>query len=110
MPERALPYRPHNHQACVAQALSDAHAICRDENARLTPIRERVLELIWQSHKPLGAYDILAKLSSDGHNAAPPRSTGPWTFCFNMDWFTGLPRSTPSSAVPMPVNIIAVLF
>ena len=72
MPERALPYRPHNHQACVAQALSDAHAICRDENARLTPIRERVLELIWQSHKPLGAYDILAKLSSDGHNAAPP--------------------------------------
>ncbi|MCK5886619.1 MAG: transcriptional repressor, partial [Alcanivorax sp.] len=72
MPERALPYRPHNHQACVAQALSDAHAICRDENARLTPIRERVLELIWQSHKPLGAYDILAKLSSDGHNAALP--------------------------------------
>lgn len=61
MPERALPYRPHNHKNCVAQALSDARTICQDENARLTPIRERVLELIWQSHKPLGAYDILGR-------------------------------------------------
>ncbi|MBJ6136460.1 Fur family transcriptional regulator [Marinobacter litoralis] len=72
MPERALPYRPHNHQACVSQALTDAQAICREQNARLTPIRERVLELIWQSHKPLGAYDILAQLGAEGHNAAPP--------------------------------------
>lgn len=72
MPERALPYRPHNHEACVSQALTDARAICRQQNARLTPIRERVLELIWQSHKPLGAYDILAMLGTEGHNAAPP--------------------------------------
>ncbi|KPQ26954.1 MAG: Fur family transcriptional regulator, zinc uptake regulator [Marinobacter excellens HL-55] len=72
MPERALPYRPHNHQACVSHALADARAICRKLNARLTPIRERVLELIWQSHKPLGAYDILAVLGNEGHNAAPP--------------------------------------
>ena len=72
MPERALPYRPHNHDACVSQALADARAICREQNARLTAIRERVLELIWQSHKPLGAYDILGQLGSEGHNAAPP--------------------------------------
>ncbi|QBM18763.1 zinc uptake regulation protein [Marinobacter sp. JH2] len=72
MPERALPYRPHNHQACVSQALTDAQEICRQQNARLTPIRERVLELIWQSHKPLGAYDILAQLGAEGHKAAPP--------------------------------------
>ncbi len=72
MPERALPYRPHNHDACVSRALADARAICRQQNARLTTIRERVLELIWQSHKPLGAYDILAELSTEGHSAAPP--------------------------------------
>lgn len=72
MPESALPYRPHNHQHCVSQALADATAICRQQNARLTPIRERVLELIWQSHKPLGAYDILGMLGAEGHNAAPP--------------------------------------
>src|SRR5690554_7748809 len=72
MPERALPYRPHNHDACVSHALADARTICRQQNARLTAIRERVLELIWQSHKPLGAYDILARLGEEGHNAAPP--------------------------------------
>ena len=72
MPDSALPYRPHNHAACVAQALSDARDICQRHNARLTPTRERVLELIWQSHKPLGAYDVLAVLAEDGHNAAPP--------------------------------------
>jgi len=40
---------------------------------RLTALRKRVLELVWQSHKPLGAYDILAVLSEqDGRRAAPP--------------------------------------
>ena len=36
-------------------------------------MRKRVLELVWASHKPLGAYDILAVLSEiDGRRAAPP--------------------------------------
>jgi len=38
---------------------------------RLTALRKRVLELVWQSHRPLGAYDILAVLSEqDGRRAA----------------------------------------
>jgi Fur family zinc uptake transcriptional regulator len=72
MPTSPLPYRPHNHSACVDDALSEARRICRDYNVRLTPTRERVLELIWQSHKPLGAYDLLSLLAEDGYNAAPP--------------------------------------
>ncbi len=40
---------------------------------RLTALRRRVLELVWQSHKPMGAYDILSVLSDqDGRKAAPP--------------------------------------
>lgn len=72
MPDSALPYRPHNHDACVREALADARAICQSRNARLTPVRQRVLELIWESHKPLGAYDLLGVLAKEGHNAAPP--------------------------------------
>lgn len=72
MSANAIPYRPHNHDACVSDALADARAICQSRNARLTPVRERVLNLIWQSHRPLGAYDLLAILASEGHNAAPP--------------------------------------
>lgn len=30
---------------------------------RLTPLREQVLQLVWQSHKPLGAYAILDLLA-----------------------------------------------
>jgi Fur family zinc uptake transcriptional regulator len=46
---------------------------CARQGLRLTALRRRVLELVWQSHKPLGAYDILAVLSEqDGRRAAPP--------------------------------------
>ena len=67
-----LPYRQHDHAHCVEHALADARDICKRSGARLTPIRERVLQLIWQSHQPLGAYELLAALSQDGHQAAPP--------------------------------------
>lgn len=64
---------PHDHQLCVHQALVEAEAVCRRQGTRLTELRRRVLELVWQSHKPLGAYDILATLSEqDGRRAAPP--------------------------------------
>lgn len=72
MSANALPYRPHNHAACVRDALTEARALCQSRNARLTPVRLRALELIWESHKPLGAYDLLGLLVQEGHNAAPP--------------------------------------
>lgn len=67
-----LPYRQHDHNDCVNDAIDKARAICKRSGARLTPIRERVLELVWQSHRPLGAYDVLAALAREGRSAAPP--------------------------------------
>lgn len=64
---------PHDHTHCVSQALTGADALCLRQGVRLTALRRRVLELVWQSHKPLGAYDILATLTEqDGRRAAPP--------------------------------------
>ncbi len=64
---------PHNHQHCIDGALLTAQQQCAANGVRLTPLRERVLELVWQNHKPLGAYDILARLSQeDGRKSAPP--------------------------------------
>ncbi len=64
---------PHDHTRCVSGALAEAEALCARSGVRLTALRKRVLELVWQSHKPLGAYDILAVLSEeDGRRAAPP--------------------------------------
>ena len=38
----------------------------------LHAIRVTVLTLVWDSHKPIGAYDILDKLGGEGKAAAPP--------------------------------------
>ncbi len=55
-------YHLHNHQKCVNAALTQARERCTKANARLTPIREAVLSLIWHSHKPMGAYQIVEQL------------------------------------------------
>ncbi|MBA1234168.1 zinc uptake transcriptional repressor Zur [Stutzerimonas nitrititolerans] len=73
MSKTPLAYTPHDHDHCVSSALAEADTLCARQGVRLTTLRKRVLELVWQSHKPLGAYDILAVLSEqDGRRAAPP--------------------------------------
>ena len=67
-----FPAAEHDHNHCLEQALEAAETICRERGLRLTAIRRRVLELIWNSHRPVGAYDILDALSKDGKRAAPP--------------------------------------
>src|SRR5215212_11002004 len=52
------------HQVARApDALVRAEALCRAKGVRLTPIRRRVLEALYATHRPLGAYDIAAALS-----------------------------------------------
>src|SRR3546814_13619005 len=73
MSKTPLACTPHDHDHCVSHALAEADSLCARQGVRLTALRKRVLELVWQSHKPLGAYDILAQLTEqDGRRAAPP--------------------------------------
>jgi len=62
----------HRHNQCIKNALEKAERVCSDKSLRLTPIRRKVLELIWQSHKPIKAYDLLNQLSSNEHIEKPP--------------------------------------
>jgi len=71
-PAGRFPPPQHDHGNCVAQALQAAEGLCRKRGLRFTQIRRRVLELVWNSHKPIGAYDILDSLKNDGRKAAPP--------------------------------------
>lgn len=61
----------HDHQRCIARALSQAEAVCQQHRQRFTAIRRRVLELLWQQHKPVGAYELLEMLQQDGRTAPP---------------------------------------
>ena len=63
-----LAYHSHDHKRCVNAALQRAQVLCNDNQARLTPIREAVLRTIWASHRPLGAYDIVDKMTLNGNS------------------------------------------
>jgi len=64
--------------------MADAEIVCAKRQARLTPIRRRVLELVWDSHEPIRAYDILAKLSRERDNATPPTVYRALEFLMNL--------------------------
>ena len=64
--------RDHDHGICVAEAMRDAERICARRGVRLTKLRYRVLELVWSSHAPIGAYGLLERLSREWRRATPP--------------------------------------
>lgn len=70
----ANPFPPshHDHDDCVTHALEVAEQVCKRRKLRLTGIRRRVLELVWTSHRPVGAYEILDRLNRQGKKTAPP--------------------------------------
>ena len=61
----------HNHRHCVVTALRDAEYTCQRMGLRLTHTRKRVLELLWQQHTPVKAYDILQMMHRENPRAAP---------------------------------------
>ena len=62
----------HNHGRCIDSAMNTAVNLCSRRGARLTDLRRRVLELVWQSHQPVGAYELLDILKDERRNAQPP--------------------------------------
>lgn len=63
----------HDHHHCIDDALAHARALCDARGVRLTDLRLQVLELIWQNHKPLGAYTIMEMLATaNTRRVAPP--------------------------------------
>ena len=61
----------HDHTDCVKSALQCAEYVCAEKGVRLTDLRRRVLELVWESHRPVGAYYVLKALMKE-MRAAPP--------------------------------------
>lgn len=62
----------HHHATCIEDALATAEKLCSERKQRFTPLRRRVLELVWQSHRPVGAYEILRQLTAEEGCPAPP--------------------------------------
>ena len=65
-------FENHDHHACVATTVAAAEEVCARRKLRLTPVRRRVLEMLAEAHRALGAYDILERLRDEGQAAHPP--------------------------------------
>ena len=62
----------HDHSHCQTEAIEKALQHCANKGLKLTKLRQQVLEIVWGSHNPIGAYDVLQKLQESGHKPAPP--------------------------------------
>lgn len=65
-------FEHHDHDVCVTSALASAEARCEQNGLRFTPVRRRVLELLLQEHRALGAYALLDLLKASGFGSQPP--------------------------------------
>jgi len=65
-------FAPHDHARCKARTAAAARDLAKARGLRMTPVRQRVLEILLEEHKALGAYDVLARLTEDGQAAHPP--------------------------------------
>lgn len=62
----------HDHHHCIENAIEIAESICEKNGLRFTKIRRRVLQLIWNNHEAIKAYDILEMLQKEDISAKPP--------------------------------------
>ena len=65
-------FTKHDHHSCIATSLAAAEAHCAETGLQLTPARKRVLEILLQEHRALGAYDLLDRLRAEGLGSQPP--------------------------------------
>ena len=62
----------HDHSHCVNDVVNSAEAYCKKEGLRFTPIRRKVLEILVEEHRAIGAYTLLERLRKDGFGSQPP--------------------------------------
>jgi Fur family transcriptional regulator, zinc uptake regulator len=71
----------HDHEGCAhaarraadaPAALSAAEDCCRERGVRLTTMRRDVLSALYDTHRPLGAYDLADALAARSHRRVAP--------------------------------------
>lgn len=68
----AIGFETHNHSHCIANGVKAADSYCKTAGLRLTPTRKRVLEILLEQHRAMGAYEVLDILRDEGLGSQPP--------------------------------------
>jgi len=72
MSQPDLAFARHDHARCASALLARAEALAAEQGARLTPVRRRTLEILLETHRALGAYEVLERLAAEGFGHQPP--------------------------------------
>ena len=72
MTDTALAFADHDHGKCRATMRTALAEAARTRGLRLTPARVRVLEILSEAHRAMGAYEILDRLREEGLGSQPP--------------------------------------
>ena len=100
-----LVHQPHDHGRCINAAMTRAHDLCIEQNARMTTTRESVLRLLWQSHRPLGAYQLQDQLAELLNKPiAPPTVYRAIEFLLQLGLIHRLPSLNAYIGCPFPGN------
>lgn len=107
-PSRA--FHSHDHDACTQDVLSRAQEMCRESGARLTPVRKRVLEILLEEHRAMGAYDVLDRLSAEGFGSQPPVAYRALEFLVDQGFVHRIRRLNAFAACTSPGDSHAPVF
>jgi Fur family zinc uptake transcriptional regulator len=91
--------------------MTRAHDLCIEQNARMTTTRESVLRLLWQSHRPLGAYQLQDQLAELLNKPiAPPTVYRAIEFLLQLGLIHRLPSLNAYIGCPFPNSEHSNLF
>ncbi|SOB92561.1 Fur family transcriptional regulator [Rhodobacter maris] len=65
-------FAQHDHAHCAGEVLARARAEAERRGLRVTPVRQRVLEILLEAHRAMGAYEVLDRLAAEGFGNQPP--------------------------------------
>ena len=100
-----LVHQSHDHVRCINAAISRAHALCAEANVRMTATREAILRLLWQSHQPLGAYQLQQQLAKvTDKPVAPPTIYRAIEFLLEMGLVHRIPSLNAFFGCPFPTS------
>lgn len=70
-PSNVFPAPEHDHGRCLEEAMARAREAFQSKGLKLTPLRQAVFREIANSHRAVGAYDVLDRLAARGERLAP---------------------------------------
>jgi Fur family zinc uptake transcriptional regulator len=94
----SIGFENHDHGVCISDGLSVVSKFCQDKGLILTPVRQRVMEILLKQHRAMGAYEILDILREEGLGSQPPVVYRALDFLLNNGFAHKIERSNAYTA------------